>query len=85
MKTRNVTLSLPVELVLKLKVIAAKQDMSLSALAARQLARIDEATEGKDAVYEAAHQAMKKAMKEGFDLGIGDKVTWTRDSLYERR
>ncbi|MCW5982072.1 MAG: hypothetical protein KIT09_28560 [Bryobacteraceae bacterium] len=80
MKTRNVTLALPEELLRELKIVAARQDTSLSALLTRALHQIVDAEEG----YEKARRSMLTDLKQGYQLGTGGKIGWTRDSLHER-
>ncbi len=79
-KTRNVTLALPEELLRELKIVAARQDTSLSALLTRALHQIVNAEEG----YEGACRSMLADLKKGYKLGTGGKINWTRDSLHER-
>ena len=80
MSTRNVTLSLPEDLLQQIKIIAAKQDTSISAMLTRALRKIAEEEDG----YEEAQRAMLADMRKGFDLGTRGKVNLTRDQLHER-
>lgn len=81
MPTRNLTLSLPDELVRKAKVLAAQRDTSVSTLVGELLTR--ELDGDKDDDYEAAWAAEVVAMKAGL-LRVGP-ITWTRDDLHDRR
>lgn len=74
------TLALPEELLRELKIIAARQDTSLSALLARALHQIVDSERG----YEEACRSMLADLEKGYRLGTGGKTVWTRDSLHER-
>ena len=80
MKTRNVTLALPEELLRRVKVIAAQRDTSVSAMLAQALREVAEEQEG----YEAARRMMLRDLRRGYNLGTHGKTTWSRDSLHER-
>ena len=77
---RNVTLSLDEELLADVRILAATERKSISALMAEALAARLEAANG----YEAARASALRIMKEGLDLGTGGRATWTRDELHER-
>ena len=79
-RTRNVTLALPEELLGRLRVIAAQQDTSISAMLTASLQQLADQEQG----YSEAHRGMMEDMRRGYDLGTGGKITWTRESLYER-
>jgi predicted transcriptional regulator len=79
-KTRNVTLALPDDLLRRLKVVAAQQDTSLSAMLAQTLRRIVDEQDGYD---EARRQALRD-LRKGYDLGTRGRIAWTRDDLHER-
>jgi predicted transcriptional regulator len=79
-QSRNVTLALPEELLRRLKILAAQQDTSISALLAATLSEVADQEEG----YAEARDAMIADMKRGYDLGTQGRITWTRDSLHER-
>lgn len=79
MASRNVTLALPEELVRRLKILAAQQDTSISALLTATLSELADQEEG----YAEARDAMIGDMQRGYDLGTRGQITWTRDSLYE--
>lgn len=80
MSTRNVTLSLPIDLLKQIKVIAAKQDTSISAMLTQSLRKI---AQEQDETYEEAHQAMMADIRKGFVFGPRGK-SLTRDELHER-
>lgn len=77
MTSRNVTLSLPDDLVRRAKVLAAQRDTSLSALVGSLL---DEALGRTE--YRAAWAEEEAVMASG-PLVVGT-VTWSRDELHRR-
>lgn len=81
MLSRNVTLSLPVALVKKAKILAAREEKSLSQMMRETL---EEKVTQKSGYWQA-WQRQKKWLEKGFDLGTGGRVTWTREELHERR
>jgi predicted transcriptional regulator len=78
--SRNITLALPEELVRRLKILAARQDTSISALLTATLSDLADQEEG----YAEARDAMIGDMERGYDLGTRGRISWTRDSLHER-
>ncbi len=78
--SRNVTLALPEDLLRRLKIVAAKQDTSISALLTATLFQLADQEEG----YAEAQDAMLADLARGYDLGTRGKITWSRDSLHER-
>jgi hypothetical protein len=78
--SRNVTLALPEELLRRLKVLAAKEDTSISALLTATLSELADYEEG----YAEARDAMIVDLVKGYDLGTRGQIGWTRDSLHER-
>lgn len=81
MANRNITLSLPEELLKQARIVAAKRDMSVSRLVADTLKEIVERESG----YEEARQRSIERLEKGFHLGTGGKIRWTRDELHDRR
>jgi predicted transcriptional regulator len=77
---QNITLSLPRELLKRIKRIAVDRETSVSALMAEALARLDE----DNRRYSAARKRALAAMKSGRALGTRGKRTWSRDELHER-
>jgi hypothetical protein len=74
---RNVTFSLPVDLLRKAKVLAAEKDQSLNALVRESLER----TVDSDRRYqEAGHRILERAKEGLFDIEPG---SWKRDDLYD--
>ena len=80
MKTRNVTLALPDNLLRELKIVAAKEGMSLSGMFSRALRQIIDEEDG----YAEAQRRALAALKKGYPLGTQGHPTWTRDELHER-
>lgn len=80
MKTRNVTLALPDDLVKKVKVIAAQRDTSISAMLAAQLQRLADEEEG----YLTAMNDLMTDLRRGYNLGTQGRIDSGRDSLHER-
>jgi hypothetical protein len=81
MEYQNVTLSLPKELLIKVKHIAIDRNTSLSGLLKQYMEEIVE----KYNEYMKAKQQHLKIMEEGIDLNTGGSITWRRDDLHERQ
>jgi predicted transcriptional regulator len=79
-ETRNITLSLPEEVLREAKVVAARRGTSVSALLAGALSEIVERESG----YAAAKERSLAVLGEGRDLGTGGEIGWVRDELHER-
>jgi predicted transcriptional regulator len=79
-KKRNVTLTIPEDLLRQLKIIAAKQDTSISAMITKALRRIADEENG----YAEAQRGMLEDLRKGYSLGTRGKIGWTRDDLHER-
>jgi hypothetical protein len=79
MASRNITLSMPAELVRRAKVLAAQRDMSVSSLVARLLEQLVGDVRDYDEVWELERQMMSA----GCGLRVGP-ITWSRDELHDR-
>jgi len=79
-KTRNVTLAIPEDLLRQVKIVAAKKDTSISAMITQALRQIADEENG----YAEARRGMLEDLKKGFNLGTQGKSSWTRDDLHER-
>jgi metal-responsive CopG/Arc/MetJ family transcriptional regulator len=77
---QNVTLSLPVDLLQKLRVMAAKRNVSMSSL---MISVITKKLLSQDD-YDAPGKRLIERMKNATDRGTGGKITWTREELHER-
>ncbi len=81
MEYQNITLSIPKEILKKVKHIAVEKNTSVSGLLSRHLKDIVL----RDDAYKKAKASQIEIMKKGFDL-IGErKSSWTREDLHERR
>jgi hypothetical protein len=78
-QTRNVTLSLPQDLLRTAKVIAAQRDTSLSALVGELL---DEFVRDESG-YEELWTQEEALMRKGLHMRIGE-ITWSRDDVHQR-
>ena len=74
------TLSLPVDTVRRLKVVAAERGSSISRMLTEH---VDAILRGDDE-YEQARKRALARLEHGYDLGTGGRITWTRDELHER-
>ncbi|MCV7234263.1 hypothetical protein BST20_11015 [Mycobacterium branderi] len=79
MTTRNITLSMPDELVRRAKILAAQRDTSVSGLVARLLEQLVGDVRDYDDVAAQEH----RLMQEGIGLRVGD-IAWSRDEVHER-
>lgn len=79
MRTRNVTLTLPADLLRRAKIVAAARETSLSSLVADYLENMT--TEEDD--YDEMWEAERRLMDHGLAMRVGD-VTWSREDVHER-
>ncbi len=76
---QNITLSLDRDVLKKVKVLAAKKDVSVTRLLAEELTKIVR----EDDQYESSKRRAMARLKKGFHL---ESLTFTRrDELHERR
>jgi hypothetical protein len=80
MKTQNITLSLPKEVLVKVKLIAVQRQTSVSGLLTQALERL---VEHEDA-YAHARRRHLAWLSRGADLGTGGRMPAGRDELHER-
>jgi len=80
MKNRNVTLSLPDDLLRRAKVLAAQRETSISRLLTEALTAIVAREEG----YAQAQRRHLTLLQRGLNLGTRGRVTWTREALHAR-
>lgn len=78
--TQNITLSLPRDLLRRIKRVAADRDTSVSAIMADALARVAD----EESRYAAARRRALAALRFARSLGTEGRRTWTRDELHER-
>jgi hypothetical protein len=81
MKTQNITLSLPKDLLLKVKLLAVQRQTSVSGLLAQTLTELVREHDS----YERARQRHLRTLREGLDLGTGGYIRFAREELHERR
>jgi len=77
---QNITLSVPREVLKRVKRLAADRDTSVSALMTEALARLAD----ENRRYAAARRRALAAMKSARSLGTRGRPAWTRDELHER-
>ncbi|HEY6346975.1 MAG TPA: ribbon-helix-helix protein, CopG family [Bryobacteraceae bacterium] len=77
---RNITLSLPSQLMRRIKRLAADRDASVSSLMVEALTRLAD----ENRRYSAARKRALAAMRSAGSLGTGGRRTWSRDDLHER-
>lgn len=80
MKTRNITLSLPEDLLRRVKVLAARRETSISRLLAEALTALVAREEG----YAQAERRHLALLQRGLNLGTRGQVSWSREALHER-
>jgi hypothetical protein len=80
METQNITLSLPKDLLLTVKLLAVKRQTSVSGLLTQTLERLVQQEEA----YGHARQRHLQRLEQGIDLGTGGQILIQRDELYER-
>lgn len=80
METQNVTLSLRKDILLKVKLMAAHQQTSISGLLTQVLESLVEHEEA----YVQARRRHLDWLNQGADLGTGGEVSTERDELHER-
>jgi len=79
-ENQNITLSVPRELLKRVKRLAVDRDTSVSALLSEALARLTD----EDRRYSAARKRALTALRSPRSLGTGGRRTWSRDDLHER-
>ena len=80
MERQNVTLSLPRPLLRKAKVLAAREDKSVSELMREALER----RINQDAQYNKAKKRHLELLERGLDLGSGGELPASREELHDR-
>lgn len=81
MEYQNITLSIPKEILKKVKHIAVEKNTSVSGLLSRHLADIV----ARDDAYKKAKAGQLELMEKGFDLIGEGKTLWNREDLHDRR
>jgi tryptophan 2,3-dioxygenase len=80
METQNITLSIPKEILLKIKLLAVKRGTSISGLLTQTL----ESLVQQEDAYAHARQRHLHWLEQGVDLGTGGRILTRRDELHER-
>ena len=80
METQNITLALPKEVLLRVKLLAVKRRTSVSGLLTHTLERLIREEEA----YTHAQQRHLQWLEHGTDLGTGGRMLTQRDELHER-
>lgn len=80
MANRNITVSLPEEVLEEAKVIAVRRRTSVSALLRGMLDDLVAEETG----YRQAERRFIELQDRGFDLGTNGQIDWTRDETHER-
>ena len=80
METQNITLAIPKEILLKVKLIAVKRQTSISGLLTQTLEQL---VQQEDA-YAHARQRHLLWLEQAADLGTGGQIQTQRDELHER-
>lgn len=75
---RNLTLTLPSDLVRRARIVAAARDTSISALVAEYLEQLT-----REDDYDDLWRREQALMAQGLAMRVGD-VTWTRDDVHDR-
>jgi hypothetical protein len=78
---QNITLALPKDLLLKVKMIAVRRQVSVASLLASEIEKLLL----REEAYDHACRRHLQVLEQGFDLGTGGRMTSTRDELHERR
>ncbi len=80
MEMQNITLSLPKDVLRKVKILAVQQGTSVSGLLRSELERLVTQEE----LYARAMQRHMQLMEKGIDLGTQGQIHVSRDELHER-
>lgn len=77
---RNLTIHLPEQLIHQLRVCAAVRNQSMTTVIKEAIER----TLSEDSERETAAARLIERLRTAPDRGVGGKVSWTRDDLYDR-
>ena len=80
MDRQNITLSLPKNLLISARHLAIEKGTSLSGMLADFLREMVD----RDRAGRRAQKRIEQRLSEGFDLGTGGAISWSRDELHER-
>jgi hypothetical protein len=77
---QNVTLAIPKDLLRRARLLAVESNSSLSGLLVRAL----EDSVVRATRYADAHHAHEIILEEGLELGLNERIRWSRDELHRR-
>jgi len=80
MERRNITLSLPKDLLVSARHLAVERGTSLSGMLADFLRQMVD----QDRARRRALERIEARLATGFDLGTDGTIGWSRDELHER-
>ena len=80
MEKQNITLSLPKDVLLKVKLLAVRRETSVSGLLTQTLENLVRQEEA----YVHAHLRHLQLLEQGANLGTEGRVMTTRDEMHER-
>jgi hypothetical protein len=80
MDKQNITLSLPKDILLKVKLLAVKSHTSVSGLLTQTLERLV----AQEDAYTRARQRHLQWLEQGADLGTGGQILTRREALHKR-
>ncbi len=81
MSPQNIRLTLPEELLLKVRLIAVRRRMSDSSLLESELEKLVQ----REDAYDHARRRHIRVLEQGFDLGTQGNMAKSRDEQHERR
>lgn len=77
---QNITLSIPKDVLMKVKIIAIKRGTSLSGL----ITQIMEGLASQEEGFDAARLRYLDFLENSPDLGLGGRIPWGREELHDR-
>lgn len=80
MEKQNITLSVRKDILQKVKILAARQGTSISALISDQLEKLTAQEEG----YDQANRSHNHILQQELNLGTQGSIDWSRDELHDR-
>ena len=80
METQNITLAIPKEILIKVKVLAARRQTSVSRMLTQMLEKLVQQEDG----YDHARRRHIQWLESGDDLGTHGNIETRRDELHER-
>jgi plasmid stability protein len=79
-RTRNLTVNLPEQLLRQLRVCAAVRNQSMTSLVKLAIRKIVD----EDGEAEKAKKRLIARLRNAPDIGLQGKISWTREELHER-